>query len=358
MEYGKILKRAWDTVWRYRALWLFGAILAMAVGGGSAPPFNPGANDGLRWEMDPWQGVRPEAVPAIIGVAVAVGVVLLLIGIGVAIFRYVAESSLVGMVNEYEDSGAKRGLRHGFRMGWSRTAWRLFLIDLAVGIPVAIVMLLVFAVVAAPSFLWFTESDVAGGIGTAFSVLMFVPALLLAVVVSVVLSVLMRFFRTACIIEGLGVRASIRRGLAVARQSWGNVATTWLIMVGVGIAWFVVRIALFVVLLPVFLLTIVLGAIAGGVPTAVALGIASLAAGGPPNWIPYLATAGVGIAIGLPLFVLVAGLPWFFVNGLMEVFKASVWTQVYRQLRPALSESTFMQPEEPAAQPQEEEDQT
>ena len=142
MEYGKILERAWHTVWRYKALWLFGAILALAAGGSPGAPYTRGAGEGIRWEMDPWQGVRPEAVPAIIGVAVAVGVVLLLLGIAVAIFRYVGETSLVGMVNEYEQSGEKRSLRAGFKMGWSRTAWRLFLIDLVVGIPVALVMLI------------------------------------------------------------------------------------------------------------------------------------------------------------------------------------------------------------------------
>jgi hypothetical protein len=206
-------------------------------------------------------------------------------------------------------------------------------------------MLLVFALVAAPALLWLTGSEVAGGIGTFFTVVLFVPALLLAILVGAVVSVLMRFFRRACIIEGLGVGASIRRGLAVARQSWGSVATTWLIMLGVGIGWFIARIVLFVVLLPVFVLTIVLGAIAGGVPTAVALGIASLATQGPPHWVPYLATAGVGLAIGLPVFVLIAGAPWFLVNGLMEVFRSSVWTQVYRQLRPVGEEAASSLPE-------------
>jgi hypothetical protein len=125
-------------------------------------------------------------------------------------------------------------------------------------------------------------------------------------------------------------------------------------MVGVGIAWFVVRVVVLVVLLPVFLLAIVLGAIAGGVPTAIALGVASLATQGPPYWVPYLATAGVGIAVGLPLFVLFAGAPWFFVNGLMEVFKSSVWTQVYRELGPVAQVTSAPPPESPA-EPQEEE---
>lgn len=31
MDYASILKRSWIYVWRYRALWLFGVILAMTT---------------------------------------------------------------------------------------------------------------------------------------------------------------------------------------------------------------------------------------------------------------------------------------------------------------------------------------
>ena len=31
MNYTKALKRAWETTWRYRALWIFGVILALTT---------------------------------------------------------------------------------------------------------------------------------------------------------------------------------------------------------------------------------------------------------------------------------------------------------------------------------------
>jgi hypothetical protein len=34
MDYGRILKRALEMSWRYRALWLFGAILALTTTNG------------------------------------------------------------------------------------------------------------------------------------------------------------------------------------------------------------------------------------------------------------------------------------------------------------------------------------
>ena len=35
MDHIKVLKRAWEIIWRYRALWIFGIILALTTGGRS-----------------------------------------------------------------------------------------------------------------------------------------------------------------------------------------------------------------------------------------------------------------------------------------------------------------------------------
>ena len=71
---------------------------------------------------------------------------MLIVGIVVAIARYVSETAVIRMVDEYEGSGNKMTVRQGFRIGWSRTAWRLFLINLIVNLPViALVLVLLIA---------------------------------------------------------------------------------------------------------------------------------------------------------------------------------------------------------------------
>jgi hypothetical protein len=333
MDYGRILNRAWHTVWDYRALWLFGAILALTAGAGASSSY-PSARgqDIVRYDLGRnFRGIPEQYVPVLIGVGIALAVEFLLLAVAVAIVRYVAETAAIGMVDAYEETGEKHTVRQGFRAGWSRMAWRLFLIDLLIGVPVAFAMLLVFAVVAAPALLWLTGSPLAGATGTAVTVILFFPAVLLAIVVGTVLSVLMRFFRRACVIEELGVRASIRRGYQVARRSWGNVAVVWLITFGIGVGWAIASLLLLVVLLPAFAVMGILGVVVGGLPALLAFGVASLASVG--RWVPYIAAAGVGLGIGVPVFVVLAGAPWFFVNGLMAVFGSSVWTQTYRELR-------------------------
>ena len=46
MDHINILKRAWNILWRYRALWIFGIILAMTVTGGSGGGSSNAASSG------------------------------------------------------------------------------------------------------------------------------------------------------------------------------------------------------------------------------------------------------------------------------------------------------------------------
>jgi len=56
----KILQRAWRILWNYRALWVFGLILALAAGGS----YNGGGNNGVQWREDSqsYQTPPPESM--------------------------------------------------------------------------------------------------------------------------------------------------------------------------------------------------------------------------------------------------------------------------------------------------------
>jgi hypothetical protein len=230
----------------------------------------------------------------------------------------VAETALVRMVDDHEETGEKRSVRQGFRMGWSRTALRMFLIDLLIGLPAAAVLILLFVLAFVPLLLWTTKNTAAGVIGTVATIGLFFLFLLLAIVVGAALSLLMQFFRRACALEGLGVIEAIRRGFAVVRQHLKDVALMWLIMVGIGIGWAIAMIVVALTLLMV-------GGILGALPALLAGGLASLVTEGAAPWI-------LGGAVGLPIFIVVVAVPALFLQGLAEVFKSSVWTLTYREL--------------------------
>jgi hypothetical protein len=321
MDYGKILKRAWHMVWRYRALWVFGVILALTTGGGGNNWFQYMFN---REDLPPGAQLRidqmsPEMASTLIAIGIGLAFLIVILIIAAAVARYVSETALIRMVDEHEQTGQQRSVRQGFRLGWSRTAWRLFLIDLLIGVPVVLAFILMFALAAAPLFLWATESTAAGAFGTALTIGLGLLVILLAIVVGVILSVLMRFFRRVCVLERRGVTESIRRGYFMVRQNVRDVAVLWLITLGLGIGWGIVMI-------PVTLVVLFLGAVLGGLPALLAGVLADLAFGGAVPWI-------VGLAVGIPLFTLVVAGPLLFLGGLWEVFKSSVWTLTYRELR-------------------------
>lgn len=319
MDYTKILKRAWHTVWNYRALWIFGVILALTTGGGT----NNWVQYSLGSEDFSQRGLRIERIPpGVVSTLLAIGIglaclIVILIIVG-AIARYVSETALIRMVDDYEETGQKRRVRQGFRMGWSRSAFRLFLIQLVVGLPTALAFILLFALALAPLLLWTTKAEAAGVIGTVITIGLFILIVLLAIVVGVVLAILMKFFWRACVLEGLGVTAAIRQGYAVVRQNLKDVVLMWLITVGLRIGWAIVMI-------PVVFLLLVVSAALGGALALLAGWLTGLAFEGLTPWI----VAGV---VGIPIFILVLAAPLTFLGGLLEVFLSSTWTLTYRKL--------------------------
>jgi hypothetical protein len=211
-------------------------------------------------------------------------------------------------------------------MGWSRTALRLFLIKLLIGLPVAVAFILLFVLAAAPLLLWATKSTAIGVFGTVTTVGLGFLVTLLFIVVITVLSLLRRFFWRACALEELGVIESIRQGFGIVRRHLKDVVVMWLIMIAVQIGWVIALIATAIVLFPAIILLIVVGGVLAGLPALLVGGLASLIFEGAVPWI----LAGV---VGLPIFILVMAAPWVFLSGLMEVFKSSVWTLSYRELR-------------------------
>ena len=343
MDHMKVLKRSWEIVWRYRALWIFGIILALTTG--SSPLLRGDGGDGqvqyevngddffgpggeFRWPGD--QFGMPDIPPEVIGILTAIGIALacvaVLLIIASIVARFVSETSLIRMVSDYEETDETHTVRQGFRLGWSRTAWRLFLINLVVVIPAVVAFILLFVLALAPLLAWTTQSTPVRVGGTVLAIGLFLMTIFLAILVGASLSLLLRFFRRACALEGLGVGASIRRGFGIVRRHVVDVIVMWLIMIGVRIGLVIATFIAVILLLPVIIALIFLGGVLGGVPALLIGGVTSLFLEGAVPWV-------VGALIGIPIFILVVSLPWLFLSGLVEVFKSSVWTLTYRELR-------------------------
>jgi hypothetical protein len=380
MDYSKVFKRSWHMVTRYKALWIFGIILGLVtfswstvlLGGlddeNQVPqPIVIIPMDGetfyealqrtwqrelagaerelsnaireidreLARELGPGvPGIR-ELATRVLGRRLVVDVVTVLAVLSAAfvitlivnkIARYVSEAALIRMVGEYEDTGQRRGLWQGLRLGLSRTAWRFFLIDLVIDVPVILAFLLLFGLAFTPLVFGIRGSAPARVVvGSLLTSGLFVAGIVLAVVSGTLLSVLKRFFRQSCGLEDLGVIASIRCGWAVVKHNGTEVLLMWLIMLGVSLGWTVVVALSFVVLFPLLMLFMALGGVTGALSACLAFLLSALIFEGA---LPVL----LAVLVGLPMFILVMLAPWWCMGGLMQVFESSAWTLTYREL--------------------------
>jgi hypothetical protein len=373
MDYTRIIYRAWELLKSYRVLWIFGFLLAMTTTSWGTwsvyaindrwdndnPPFSiqnldsstmitleeiqvevfPGQNipiivrstnnpeDAQNLERLLNEVITPDIwrdILTILIFIIAGSLVLLLIA---AILRYGAETALIRMVGDKEQTGNQLSLREGLRAGWSRSAWRLFFIDVLVFLVTAAVFILLLAVGALPVYLAVESSsgtDILGIIATAG--LIFFPLLALFFILVPLISLLVRFFRRACVLEDLGALASMRRGFQVVFANLKDVVVMGVLMLGINTLVLMIALPVIFILAPLLIVTLVAGGVIGSIPALIAGGLAALVSSGPVPWI-------IAILTGLPLLLLVAASPVLFLEGLLEVFKSSTWTLTYWQLR-------------------------
>ncbi len=363
LDITKILKRSWHILWSYRTLWIFGFILALAMGGNnfgnnSHYSVNDGNNNNNNQQPgihapDGWEGLRgntpseklndafrqinegiqqlraeyPVEFRMGIAAATTLFVVILILSIVTAILRYVAEAATIRMVDEYEKTDVKVGFRQGWKYGWSRTSWRLFLINFVTHIP-ALVLFVILGLVA----WWIISAALSGvasalvnslvaGIGLSF-LFIFITAILM-----VVLLLLRDFAWRMAVLEGTGVMESLQLATSLVRRNWKSVGLMWLVMIGIRIVW---AIALFILIFPlliVSILTAVGGVLVAIVPTLLTAGVASLFSA--PDYWPWIFAA----VIGLPFFFVVTFSPIFLVSGWGQIYQSNVWTLTYRELK-------------------------
>ena len=341
MKHMQILQRAWNILWSYRTLWIFGIILALTAGaslprgnggggggGGSSNPSSgnsyqiPLPND-LRQGFDRLnsffsQTLTQSEEQIIIIIVISLLCLALLTFVVFRIGYYVSQVALVRMVDGYEATGEKATWNQGFRWGWSRPAWRLFLIDLIIYLPVALVFIVLFVFAALPAILGSLSGatlTVAGVISTIGLVFLLI---FLAILVTVALSLVMEIMRRVCVLRSTGVMDAIRQGWQMVRRNLKDVAILWLILIGIQIGFFIITI-------PIVLVLVAIGLVAGGgVGVAVYLLVQSLVS----------VTAGWVMAaiIGGLLFILILALPLLFLGGLKETYLSTTWTLAYREL--------------------------
>ncbi|MCP4539131.1 MAG: hypothetical protein GY832_18500 [Chloroflexi bacterium] len=309
MDLFYVFRRAWEITRRHKALWLFGFLVSL---GTVSTRFGSGST---RWEQLSRE-LPPEVQPIVSDflaspylpiLVVFFALLGLAIGVGLALLGTLGRVALVDQTRAAEDRGAV-SLRDGWQAG-RRHLWPVFFIRLLLGLPAGVVTL-VGALPMLGTALLVAGQDrpevvIPGIVAVEFALFAcFVPAVCLAVLLSLPFSLLQRLAVRACVLQEYDVRQSITRAWTMLRAHLASLDVIWLILLGVGIG------VMVVVILPMVLVAMTL------VTAALLTVLVS----------PLLFTV---------LTLLIGVLAWLVgaaVYSVVETFSSAVWTLAYRDL--------------------------
>ena len=352
MNTEKIFQNSWNFMLRYRALWIFGVILALTtVSFGSALWLRDRENlqeqTLVNWEIsasdkawieenfgldlplsytlkvsdlqisldDPSLSMTERA--RLLNIVITMMAVLLTLLIVTLVLRYIAETTLIKMVGDQQKSNEVHSPREGWSLGFSFAAIKLFLIDLVVYTLLLMLTPLLFLPALFPVLIMISARPLAISFGLLLMTSLALLSLAALIVMWVAGLITMQLAHRACCLEELGVLASIWRGLRLMRAQLSGVGLTWLVIVGLELVY-----PILVVPIGIFL-------------TAVGLAVSGLLAlilGALLALVLAKATAWtIAIIVGLVLLVLAVAVPLTLMGGLREVFKSSAWTLTFSE---------------------------
>lgn len=328
MEYGRIIKRAWDITWHHKVLWIFGIAVAIFSGNWANDlGFRINASDIQRWSNVPWRfpvpyGLRnfywpffrdSGAIAAILALIALFGLIWLIVGI---LVRNTSLGAMIHITDQVEEEG-DASFRSGLKRGWSRFL-RLFginvlfvIVGIIVAIIVAILVVLGLVLVIAPTVALVRGEGIAVALGIIWAIGSGLILLLLLIAIAVALGLLFTLVREFAyryaILENKGVLDAIGAGYTLMRDNLRQAGLMWLITLAINLAVGIILVPVIIVMS----IAIVLLAGAGG-----------LVGGNAPL---------LSLIISLPLllvFIVIAVL----VTGIYLAFNSAIWTLTFREL--------------------------
>ena len=306
MDYGRILRRAWEITWRWKILWILGFLASLGQGGwggNSGASYTGDTEDLSRWGIEMPSG---EVIAGIIGVIVAVACLAILIAIALWVISVIARGGLIAGVQQVEDEG-QTTFGSAWRVGVHRF-WSLFGISVLAALPIIILVVLGIVVmgllIAGTVGAVDRAAEIGGALG-GISLAIFGGAFCCGMIlIGIVLAQIQIYAERAAVLEGLGWIDAFKRGWEVLKDNLGPTILFWLIFLVIGL----------------IVGVIIVTALAGiGLPIGAILASMNLDVG------PWLLAP---ICCGGILFVIVAAL----ISSVVNTFTSATWTLVYREM--------------------------
>jgi hypothetical protein len=317
-NFGEVLTRAWQIVWKHRILWIFGILASCGRGGSN---FNSSSN----FQGDGGPGVPPDLPPQVVEIfqwieqnlaAFVVGIFALACIFWIVTI-FLSTIGKIGLIQGTAqiDGGAESLIFGQLFSEGMPYFWRVLGLSLLAAIP-----FLVFAAAVAVAVLaYFIPLTVTSGnepppvFGFALIPLV-IGCVCLLIPLAIVINLVVRQAENAIVLEEMSVLPSISRGWEVFRNNLGPIILMAIILAVIGFA------VGFVIAIPIFI--------------AVVPAVIAFVAGEAQNWTP-LALAGICICLYIPISLLL--------NGIAIAFTESAWTLTYLRLtKPPVSEPVVL----------------
>jgi len=318
-NFGEVLSRAWQIVWKHRSLWVFG-ILASCNRGGASVNWNFNGNNGGFNRGIP--NLPPEAIQffqflarnavAIITATIAIVCIIWIIAV------FLGTIGRIGLIRGTWQAETGENVIFGQLFSESLPYfWRVFGLSLLVGLPFLIV---IGAVVA--SFLAFgigvshAGNNANAGIGFLALMPFLFCCICLLIPIGIVVNLIVRQAERAIVLENASVLPALSRGWDVFRNNLAPIIIMAIILAVISL------VAGFILAIPIIIVV---------VPATIAF-IANQAR----NWTPMILALAC-ICILIPFLWLI--------SGILMAYIESAWTLTYMQLTrplenpPAVSEA-------------------
>jgi hypothetical protein len=243
--------------------------------------------------------------------------VLLTLFVITLVLRYIAETALIIMVNDQQKSNQVHSLREGWSLGFSFAALKLFLIDLVVYALLLMLTPLLFLPALLPVIIVINASPIAVSLGLLLMTSLTLLSLAALIVMWIAGLITLQLARRASCLDGLGVLASIWRGIRLMRAQLGGVGVTWLVIVGLDLVYPIL-------VAPVAILLAAVGLAVSGSLALILGSVLALVLAKTTAWT-------IAIIVGVMLLVLAVAIPMTLLGGMSEVFISSVWTLTFRE---------------------------
>ena len=244
-NFGEVLTRAWQIIWKHKVLWIFGIFAGCGRGGGGGTGGTGGGGGGTGPGTQPFPelerifeqiGQWIEQNPWIVAVFIILILVLTLLAIFLGTIGRIA---LIRGTHQAESGVGRLNLGELFSESMPYF-WRVFGLSLLI----FLLALLVFVPVALGGVLF---SALTMGIGA----LCILPLICILIPVLWALSVVIEQANVAIVLDNLSIGDGFRKGWEVVRANVGPIILlTLIIFIGSGVVGFIVALPIIAAVLP------------------------------------------------------------------------------------------------------------